>query len=196
MSEQKTNNEFQFSPENMKKLETILAKYPAERKQSAMLPALDIAQRQNDNWLSVPAMDAVAKLLEVPYIKVYEVATFYTMFNLKPVGEHFIQLCRTTPCWLRGSDKLAKVCKDKLGLHNKGTTADNKFSLLEVECLGACVNAPVAQINDDYYEDLSPEIFTQLLDDLAQGKKPKHGPQVKRLNSAPEGGQTTLKEAV
>lgn len=183
---------FEFSPENQKKLNAIIAKYPEGKQQSAVIPALDIAQRQNANWLSVAAMNCVAETLKMPYIKVYEVATFYSMFNLKPVGENFIQLCRTTPCWLRGSDKLTKVCKSKLGIGNKETTSDNKFTLLEVECLGACVNAPVVQINDDYYEDLSEENFGKLLDDLAAGKKPEKGTQIKRLNSAPEGGATTL----
>ncbi len=187
-------NLFRFTPENLKRIESIVAKYPEGRQQSAVIAVLDIAQRQNSNWLSVDAMNAVAEILSMPYIRVYEVATFYTMFNLKPVGKNFIQLCRTTPCWLRGSDELKKLCKDKLGIGKGETTADGLFTVTEVECLGACVNAPMVQINDDYYEDLNKENFSQLLDDLKAGKKPKIGTQIKRLNSAPIGGSLTLTE--
>jgi NADH-quinone oxidoreductase subunit E len=183
---------FRFSPENLKKIESIVKKYPEGKQQSAVIAVLDIAQRQNNNWLSVDAMNATAEILNMPYIRVYEVATFYTMFNLKPVGKNFIQLCRTTPCWLRGSDKLKKLCKDKLGINKGETTPDGLFTLTEVECLGACVNAPMVQINDDYYEDLTPEILSKLLDDLSSGKKPSIGTQISRQNSAPEGGATTL----
>lgn len=179
------NKKFRFTPENLNKIEQIIAKYPAGRQRSAVIPTLDIAQRQNNNWLSVDAMNAVAEILDVPYIKVYEVATFYTMFNLKPVGKNFIQVCRTTPCWLRGADKLTKLVKDKYKINKGETTADGCFTLTEVECLGACVNAPMVQINDDYYEDLSPEIFEKLLEDLKNNKKPKIGTQVNRQNSAP-----------
>ena len=192
-AKKKENKQFRFTPSNLKKIDEILKKYPDSRKKSGMLPVLDIAQRQNGNWLSVDAMNAVAEILEVPYIKVYEVATFYTMFNLKPVGKYFIQLCRTTPCWLRGCDDLVKVIKDKLGINNGETTQDGLFTLLEVECLGACVNAPMVQINDDYYEDLNAEIFSQMLDELKAGKKISVGTQVKRQNSAPIGGATVLK---
>jgi NADH-quinone oxidoreductase E subunit len=194
MTQNNVKEKFEFSPESKKRLDSIIAKYPEGKQQSAVIPALDIAQRQNHNWLSVAAMNCVADTLKMPYIKVYEVATFYSMFNLKPVGDNFIQLCRTTPCWLRGSNKLKNVCESKLGIGNKETTKDGKFTLLEVECLGACVNAPVVQINDDYYEDLNAENFAKVLDDLAVGKKPAKGTQIKRLNSAPEGGQTTLNE--
>lgn len=187
-------NMFRFTPENLKKIESIIKKYPEGRQASAVIATLDIAQRQNDNWLSVDAMNAVAEILSMPYIRVYEVATFYTMFNLKPVGKHFIQICRTTPCWLRGSDKLKSLCKDKLGIGKGETSSDGLFTLTEVECLGACVNAPMVQINDDFYEDLSTENFSTLLDDLAAGKKPKIGTQVNRQNSAPVGGAKTLTE--
>jgi NADH-quinone oxidoreductase E subunit len=187
-------NLFRFTPENLKKIEATTKKYPEGKQQSAVIAVLDIAQRQNGNWLSVDAMNAVAEILSMPYIRVYEVATFYTMFNLKPVGKNFIQLCRTTPCWLRGSDKLKQVCKDKLGISKGETTADGQFTLTEVECLGACVNAPMVQINDDYYEDLNTENFSQLIDDLKAGKKPKVGTQANRQNSAPVGGALTLKE--
>jgi NADH-quinone oxidoreductase subunit E len=185
-------NLFRFTSENLKKIETVVGKYPEGKQQSGVIAVLDIAQRQNDNWLSVDAMNAVAEILSMPYIKVYEVATFYTMFNLKPVGKNFIQICRTTPCWLRGSDKLKTLCKDKLGIGKGETTSDGLFTLTEVECLGACVNAPMVQINDDYYEDLTTDNFSSLLDDLKAGKKPRVGTQVNRQNSAPVGGAKTL----
>ncbi len=187
-------SKFRFTPENLKKIEGIIKKYPEGKQQSAVIPVLDIAQRQNGNWLSVDAMNAVGEILEMPYIRVYEVATFYSMFNLKPVGKHFIQLCRTTPCWLRKSDDLKKLIKTKLGIGKGETTADGQFTLTEVECLGACVNAPVVQVNDDYYEDVTPEILTKLLDDLSAGRKPSIGTQVNRKNSAPEGGTNVLKD--
>lgn len=185
---------FRFTPENLKRIESITKKYPDGRQASAVIAVLDIAQRQNGNWLSVDAMNAVAEILNMAYIRVYEVATFYTMFNLKPVGKHFIQICRTTPCWLRGSDKLKDLCKDKLGIGKGETSSDGQFTLTEVECLGACVNAPMVQINDDYYEDLTTENFSQLLDDLKTGKKTKVGPQVNRQTSAPLGGTEILKD--
>jgi len=185
---------FRFNPENLKRIDEITKKYPEGKQQSAVIAVLYLAQRQNDNWLSVDAMNATAEILDMPYIRVYEVATFYTMFNLKPVGKHLIQVCRTTPCWLRGSDKLTKLCKDKLGIGKGETTSDGQFTLVEVECLGACVNAPMVQINDDYYEDLDTENFSHLLDDLRAGKKTRVGTQVNRQNSAPLGGAQTLTE--
>jgi NADH-quinone oxidoreductase subunit E len=186
-------DKFIFTSENLKKIDAEIKKYPETKQQSAVIAVLDIAQRQNDNWLSVDAMNAVAEILNMPYIRVYEVATFYTMFNLKPVGKHFIQICRTTPCWLRGSDNLKKLCKDKLGIGKGETTADGMFTMTEVECLGACVNAPMVQINDDYFEDLNVDNFSTLLDDLKAGKKPKIGTQANRQNSAPLGGSEVLK---
>ena len=185
---------FAFTPENQEKVKSILAKYPPDRKQSGVLPLLDLAQRQAGGWLPKAAMDHVAELLEMAPIRVYEVATFYSMFNLKPVGKHLIQVCRTTPCWLRGSDDLTRTCQRKLGIGLKETTADGQFTLVEVECLGACVNAPVVQINDDYYEDLDPARLEAVLDALERGEKPAHGSQIGRQGSAPEGGQTTLLE--
>jgi NADH-quinone oxidoreductase E subunit len=176
---------FEFSKESLKEALKYIAKYPEGKQKSALLPLLHLAQKQNDNWLPREALEYVADFLNIPAIKVYEVATFYTMFNLKPVGENFIQLCRTTPCWLRGSDDIRKICKTKLGIDVGQTTADGKFSLTEVECLGACVNAPVVQINDDYYEDLSVENFAKILDDLASGKKVNIGSQSGRQCSAP-----------
>ncbi len=190
----KTGKAFEFTPENIEAAKTFIAKYPEGRQQSAVLPLLDLAQRQNENWLSREAIEYVARFLDMPYIRVFEVVTFYTMFNLKPVGKYYLQLCRTTPCWLRGSDDLEAVCRNKLGISNGETTADGMFTLLEAECLGACVNAPVIQINDDYYEDLNAENFEALLDKLAKGEVPPAGPQIDRINSAPEGGPTTLLE--
>ncbi len=188
----KTGKAFEFTPENIEKAKVFIAKYPEGRQQSAVMPLLDLAQRQNENWLSREALEYVGEYLSVPYMRVLEVATFYTMYNLKPVGKYFLQLCRTTPCWLRGSDALTKVCEDKLGIHNGETTEDGKFTLLEVECLGACTNAPVVQVNDDFYEDLNADNFETLLDRLAKDDVPDHGPQIDRINSAPQGGPTTL----
>lgn len=189
-----TGKAFEFTPENIEKAKMYIARYPDGRQQSAVMPLLDIAQRQNENWLPKEAIEYVGNFLNVPYMRVLEVVTFYTMYNLKPVGKHFLQLCRTTPCWLRGSDDLEAVCKKKLGISNGETTEDGKFSLLEVECLGACVNAPVVQINDDFYEDLNAASFEAVLDKLAAGETPPKGPQIDRINSAPEGGNTTLLE--
>ncbi len=188
--------EFKFSADNEKRIRGIIGKYPEGRQQSAVIPALDIAQRQAGGWLPIAAMDAVADMLDMPYIRVYEVATFYSMFNMQPVGENFIQVCRTTPCWLRGSDKITRTCLNKTGTEKLGEiSADGKFTTVEVECLGACVNAPMVQINDDYYEDLTPEIIEKLIEDLAAGKKPKIGTQINRKNSAPTGELTSLKKA-
>ena len=185
---------FAFTPENKALAEKVIAKYPAGRQASAVLPLLDLAQRQSGGWLPRAAMDHVAETLEMAPIRVYEVATFYSMFNLKPVGQHLIQICRTTPCWLRGSDKLTETCKSKLGVGLKETTADGKFTVMEVECLGACANAPVVQINDYYYEDLDAAKMEELLAALARGETPKIGSQIGRQGSAPEGGPTTLLE--
>jgi NADH-quinone oxidoreductase subunit E len=180
---------FEFSKENLKIANDIVAKYPEGRQRSALLPLLDLAQRQNDNWLPRAALDYIADFLKLPAIKVYEVATFYTMFHLEPIGENFIQVCRTTPCWLRGADELTKKCEKKLGIGLGETTNDGKFSLIEVECLGACVNAPMVQINDDYFEDLTPESMEKIIDDLSAGKKVTIGSQIGRQCSAPVGGK-------
>jgi len=184
---------FAFTPENLAAAKKLMAKYPEGRQGSAVIAVLDLAQRQHDGWLPRAAMDHVGELLDMAPIRVYEVATFYTMFNLQPVGRHHIQVCRTTPCWLRGSDDLTKACQKKLGIGLKERTADGKFSLIEVECLGGCVNAPVVQINDDFYEDLDPAKLEALLDRLARGEKPPIGSQTGRQYSAPVGGSTTLK---
>ena len=177
---------FQFTPKIQEKLREILAKYPPERKKSAVMPLLDLAQRQNENWVSKDVIECVAKILEMPEIKVYEVASFYTMYNLKPVGKYLLQFCKTTPCMLRGIDELVKICKEKLGIEMDETTADGFFTLKEVECLGACVNAPVVQINDDFAEDLNKENFLQILEDLKNGKSIKVGSQTGRQCSAAE----------
>ncbi len=183
---------FAFTPENAALAKRIVARYPAGRQASAVIALLDIAQRQSGGWLPRAAMETVAGMLEMAPIRVYEVATFYTMFNLQPVGRHHIQLCRTTPCWLRGSDELKALCEKKLGIGPKQVTADGKFSIVEVECLGGCVNAPVVQINDDFYEDLDPKRLEAVLDALARGEKPKIGSQTGRQGSAPDGGPQVL----
>ncbi len=166
-------------------------KYPSERRQSAVIPALWITQKQNNGWLSEPALRAVAERLGMSYIRVYEVATFYTMFNLEPVGKYHFQVCGTTPCMLRGADKLKDFCERKIG--PKGhVSGGGKFSWVEVECLGACVNAPMIQINDYYYEDLTIETLEKIIDDFAAGKESQPGTYVKRDTSAPEGQPTSL----
>lgn len=176
---------FVFTDENLAKAKEIIAKYPAGRQRSAVLPLLDLAQRQNGGYLSTASMDYVADMLLTPAIKIYEVASFYSMFNLQPVGENFIQICRTTPCWLRGADKITKTCEDNLGIGLGQTSEDGKFTLKEVECLGACVNAPMVQINDDYFEDLNPELMLKIINDLKSGKRIKIGSQIGRQCSAP-----------
>ena len=182
---------FAFSKATKAKCDWWIAKYPAERKQSAVIPILWLVQKQ-EGWVSEPAIRAIGELLDMPFIRVLEVATFYTMFMLEPVGTTaLIQVCGTTPCMLRGSGGLMKVCKDKIGPKDT-LSADGRFTWQEVECLGACVNAPMAQINDYYFEDLTPETMAQIIDDFAAGKSPKPGPRIDRINSAPEGGALTL----
>ena len=183
---------FAFDPQNAERAKRIMAKYPPGRQASAVLALLDLAQRQHGGWLPRAAMDHVAGVLDMAPIRVYEVGTFYTMFNLNPVGKYHLQVCRTTPCWLRGADDLTQTCKKKLGIGLKERTADGLFSLMEVECLGACVNAPVVQINDDFYEDLDPQKLEAVLDALARGEKPPMGSQIGRQNSAPVGGPQVL----
>ena len=187
-----TGQPFLFTSANRERAERIIARYPKGRQHSAIIPLFDLAQRQNGGWLNHEAIEYVAELVAMAPMRALEVATFYTMFNLKPVGKHLIQVCRTTPCWLRGSDDLTQTCKRKLGVGLKEVTTDGLFSVMEVECLGACVNAPVVQVNDDLYEDLDPLRMEQLLDALARGEKPPHGSQTGRVNSAPEGAWTSL----
>jgi len=177
---------FNWSEENFKKAADIIKKYPNSRQQSAVIPLLDLAQRQNSGWLSKTSIEKVAETLSMSYIRVLEVATFYSMFNLEPVGVHFVQICRTTPCWLRGSDKLVKIAKEISNTKLGETSNDKKFTIVEVECLGACCNAPMVQINDDYYEDLDEDSFKKILIDLKQSKKISKGSQIGRLTSHPK----------
>ena len=192
-------DQFAFDAQSEAEIAKILAKYPAERKASGALPLLWVAQYQMKRqtghaWLPQAAMDAVAAKLEMPPIRIYEVATFYFQYNTKPVGEYHLQVCTTTPCWLRGSDDVVAACKKATGLKRFGeTTPDGKFTMTEVECLGACVNAPILQINDDFYEDMDGPLTEQLLAALARGEPlPKPGSMSGRQTSAPEGGPTTL----
>jgi NADH-quinone oxidoreductase subunit E len=185
--------EFSFSKENIAWAKQQIAKYPEGRQRSAIIPLLWRAQEQAGGWLPEAAIRYVADYLGMAHIRALEVATFYTMFNLTPVGKFHVQLCGTTPCRLRGADTLEKVCRSRIG-EQMEVTADGKFSWVEVECLGACVNAPMAQINADYYEDLTADSFNKILDAMAAGKQPEPGPQIDRQLSAPVGGPTTLKE--
>ena len=185
---------FEFTPENLEKIKYHIAKYPPGRQASAVLPLLDLAQRQL-GWVPKAAMDKVAEILDMAPIRVYEVATFYTMFNLRPVGKWFLQACTTTPCWLRGSDDILAACKKKLGIEPGHTSADGQFTLVEVECLGACVNAPILQVNDDFYEDLDGPATEALLDALAAGHPPPIGSVTGRQGSMPATGATTLTES-
>ncbi|MFT5703990.1 MAG: NADH-quinone oxidoreductase E subunit [Rickettsiales bacterium] len=177
---------FTFTQENQIKVKEIISKYPADRQKSAVMPLLDLAQRQNDNFISKDIVEHIASTLEMAPIQVYEVASFYSMYNLKPVGKFLIQVCGTTPCMLRGAEDLIRVCKEQLGIDREETTIDKLFTLKEVECLGACTNAPMVQINDDYFEDLSPAIFSKVLGDLKEGKKVKIGSQTGRISSEPK----------
>ena len=183
--------EFAFTAENLAWAKGQIARYPEGRQASAVISLLWRAQEQAGGWVPQKAIEHVAGMLGMPFIRVLEVATFYTMFNLAPVGRHFVQLCGTTPCALRGANELKKVCHEKIG-EERHVTADGMFSWIEVECLGACVNAPMVQINFDNYEDLTPERFAGILDDLAAGRPVKPGPQIDRQFSAPVGGPTTL----
>jgi NADH-quinone oxidoreductase subunit E len=182
---------FAFTAENLEWAKATIAKYPEGRQQSAVIPILWRAQQQSGGWLPQKAMEATAELLGMAKIRVLEVATFYTMFNLSPVGRFHVQLCGTTPCMLRGADELKKVCHRMIG-HENEVSADGAFSWTEVECLGACVNAPMVQVNADYYEDLTPETLTRIVNDFSAGRTPKPGPQIDRQLSAPIGQQTTL----
>ena len=192
---------FQWTDANAKAAAEIVGRYPPGRQHSASIPLLDLAQRQvgaetnTQGWLPIPVMEFVGKQIDMAYVRVLEVATFYTMFNLAPVGRFHVQVCGTTPCMLRGSDDVLTACY-KRGLKKGHTTGDGLFTLTEVECLGACANAPMVQINDDNYEDLTFETTTAILEALASGGQRKIGPQIERKTSCPEGGPTTLKEMV
>jgi NADH dehydrogenase (ubiquinone) flavoprotein 2 len=183
---------FEFTPQNLEHAHAHIAKYPPGRQASAVLPLLWIAQEQSGGWLPRAAMDHVAQILGMAPIRVYEVATFYTMFNLRPVGRYLLQACTTTPCWLRGSDAVVEACQRKLGIEIGGTTPDRLFTLIEVECLGACVNAPILQVNDDFYEDLDGPATEALIDALRQEKAPSPGSVIGRQGSEPITGRTTL----
>ena len=183
---------FEFTKSNLEIAYSILKKYPKDRKKSAVMPLLYLAQRQNENWIPLPAMKYIAKYLEIPYIKVYEVATFYTMYNLAPVGKYFVQICTTTPCMIRGANKLVEACKEKISENESELSSDKNCSWMEVECLGACVNAPMMQINDDYYEDLDKEKTLKILDAILKGESPKPGSYRGRINNEPENNRKTL----
>ena len=170
---------FKFSKENMNKVSQTLKKYPLSQKSSAVMPLLDIAMRQSGGWIPDSAMHEIASIISMPYIRVYEVASFYSMFNLQPIGKYFIQVCTTTPCWLRGSDSLVNVCKKHLTIDNNETSQDGLFTLKTVECLGACVNAPMVQINDNYYEDLTDISLLKIIENLKKGLDNKVGSQLK-----------------
>ncbi len=183
---------FAFEAENLAEARDIMARYPEGRQASAVLPVLDLAQRQNGGWLPPAAIAAVAELLAMAEIRVYEVATFYSMFNLEPVGRNLVQVCTTTPCWLCGSDDVVTAARKTLGIDLGETTADGAFTLRELECLGACVNAPMMQVNDDYFEDLDAASTTAVLEAYKSGETPKAGSQSGRQGSAPSSGPNTL----
>ncbi len=194
-----------FTFRDLKKVEEILSRYPKGKQRSAVMPLLDLAQRQvgedgakasppYGGWIPRAAMDEIARIIDVPPIKVYEVATFYSMYNLAPVGKYLVQMCTTTPCMLCGSGDIVKACEEKLGIHAGQTTQDGLFTLMEVECLGACVNAPMIQVNDDYFEDLTPDSTRQLLDDLTHGRTSSHGSLKGRKGSMALSGPTTLQD--
>ena len=185
-------NCFEFSSENLLASKKIIENYPEGKKQSAVMALLYLAQRQNNNWIPLAAMKYIAKLLEMPYIKVYEVATFYSMYNLSPVGNYFIQICTTTPCMIRGAYKLVEACKEKISDKEKELSKDKSCSWMEVECLGACVNGPMMQINDNYFEDLDKEKTIKIIDQILKGDKPKPGSYRGRINSEPENNRKTL----
>ena len=183
---------FEFTPKNLALAETIISKYPLGKQQSSVMSLLYLAQKQNNNWIPLAAMKFIGKFLKMPYIKVYEVATFYSMYNLAPVGKNFIQVCTTTPCMIRGAYDLVKACKEKINENEGELNKEKNCSWIEVECLGACVNAPMMQINDDYFEDLDKEKAFKILDELLSQKKPKPGSYRGRLNTEPENNRKTL----
>ena len=185
---------FEFSKENLIEVEKEIKKYPKNRKASAVLALLYLDQKQNENWIPLIAIKYVAKILNMPYIKVYEVATFYSMFNLSPVGKYFVQVCTTTPCMIRGANKLVNACKTNISKNQKELSENKLCSWTEVECLGACVNAPMMQINQDYFEDLNEDTTKEIIQQLLKDKFPKSGSARNRKNTAPEKGKTTLLE--
>ena len=187
-------DKFEFTLDNLEKAKKVIKKYPDGKQQSAVMSLLYLAQKQNNNWIPLAAIKYIGRLLEMPYIKVYEVATFYTMYNLTPVGNHFIQVCTTTPCMIRGAYKLVEACKEKISRNENELSKDKSCSWMEVECLGACVNAPIMQINYDYYEDLDKEKTLKIIDQILKGETPKPGSYRGRLNTEPENNRKTLME--
>ena len=185
---------FEVSTENMLEAKKIIKNYPEGKQQSAVMALLYLAQKQNNNWVPLAAIKYIAKLLEMPYIKVYEVATFYSMYNLSPVGNYFIQICTTTPCMISGAYKLVEACKEKISNNERELSNNKRCSWMEVECLGACVNGPMMQINDDYFEDLNKEKTIKIIEQILKGEKPKPGSYRSRTNSAPEKNRKTLME--
>ena len=183
---------FEFNSSSLKEAKNIIANYPNGKQQSAVMALLYIAQKQNNNWIPLAAMKYIAKFLNMPYIKVYEVATFYSMYNLSPVGKYFVQVCTTTPCMIRGANKLVEACKEKISEKESVLSSDKSCSWIEVECLGACVNAPMMQINDDYYEDLDKEKTLKILNKILSGEKPTPGSYRGRINNEPENNRKTL----
>ena len=183
---------FEFSKVNLEETKKIIKNYPENRQQSAVMALLYLAQKQNDNWIPLAAMKYIAKFISIPYIKVYEVATFYTMYNLSPVGKYFLQVCTTTPCMIRGAYDIVNVCKKKISENENELSKDMSCSWIEVECLGACINAPMMQINDDYYEDLDKEKIEKIINQIQKGEKPKPGSYRGRKNSEPENNRKTL----
>ena len=185
-------DKFEFTLGNLEKARKVIKKYPSGKQQSAVMALLYLAQKQNNNWIPLVAMKYIGKFLEMPYIKVYEVATFYSMYNLTPVGHHFVQVCTTTPCMIRGAYKLVEACKEKISDKEKELSKDKSCSWIEVECLGACVNGPMMQINDNYFEDLDKEKTIKIIDQILKGDKPKPGSYRGRMNSEPENNRKTL----
>ena len=183
---------FEFNDKNIELAKKMINNYPKGKQQSAVMSLLYLAQRQNNNWIPLAAMKYIAKFLNMPYIKVYEVATFYSMYNLSPVGKFFYQVCTTTPCMLRGAYKLVDVCKKKISNKENEISSDGNSSWMEVECLGACINAPMIQINDEYYEDLDKEKTLKILDQILKGETPKPGSYRGRINNEPENNRKTL----
>ena len=183
---------FEFNKKNLDEAKKIIKNYPEEKQQSAVMPLLYLAQKQNDNWIPLVAMKYIAKFLNMPYIKVYEVATFYTMYNLSPVGKYFFQICTTTPCMIRGAYDIVNICKEKISNKENQLSKDKTCSWIEVECLGACINAPMMQINDDYYEDLDKEKTEKIINQIQKREKPIPGSYRGRKNSEPENNRKTL----
>ena len=183
---------FEFNSSSLEAANLIISKYPKGKQQSAVMSLLYIAQKQNDNWIPLAAMKYIAKYLDMPYIQVYEVATFYSMYNLSPVGKYFVQVCTTTPCMIRGANELVEACKEKISENQSELLNDKNCSWMEVECLGACVNAPMMQINDDYYEDLDKAKTLEIFDKIIKGETPKPGSYRGRLNTEPENNRKTL----